>query len=201
MEGNREALFRLADDYDAMIWTKEIYRALQENPKRKRGKNQPRCQICGKPATSFFSCSCGEYAWCKDCEGLDPNPKYDDDGTYIGPGDIIWYHADHDCFPACCAHGHPYPPVTGEEMKAILRAQMFLPYNVSFREDRASTDDRVLFSVRVQRKTKEERRYEEEDIRKRFEVVRDDDEELKECRSEKEQSFVNLFVTPRKRNV
>lgn len=178
MDGNREALLRFALDCGASLWTKECHQALADSLKE---ENQARCQKCRRIATSFLDCSCGNYAWCQ---------KHEDTT-------LLWDHADHDCFPACCAHGHPYPIVTVKETESILYAQMPPPDEICFLEDPASEQDRAIFHVKVRQKSQEERTYEAEDIRKRFDVK---DEALgipaKQWRDKNEESYVQLFLTP-----
>jgi hypothetical protein len=193
---DRSSLYQLAWDLDAFVWTKEAHQYLQDSLKE---ENQPRCQICGAIATDFIDCSCGNYAWCRECEGEPGGPTYTATDPNGGPDheermsfySLMWDHADHDCFPECCAAGHLYPRVTAEELAAIVR------HNVSkdelfFLEDEASNDDRVVFHVKVRWKSPEEYVYEADRLRARFQL--DKARYVEQFRSEPEKKFIELFL-------
>lgn len=173
-DGDRSAVYQLAGDISAFLWTKEMHQQLQESL---QGRNSTRCQVCGAPAAEILACSCGTYAWCQDCEG-EPVPGGSKSFTYIfGEAveytttfyEILWDHADHDCFPACCALEHKRPCVEPEELEEIVRVNR-MPDEIFLTEDQASSDDRIIFHVKVRRKSREELAHEEKQLRSRFDV-------------------------------
>lgn len=87
------------------------------------------CQECGEPATVYFECSCGTYAWCE---------KHED--SYI-----IWDHSDHNCSPECCKRGHTSEEISAEELRKSIS-----PIEVTLND--ISESGKTTFVVEVRQK-------------------------------------------------
>lgn len=187
---NQDELLKLVDEYHAILWTKDLVKQLAESLCE---ESQPRCK-CGARIVSTLNCHCGTYTWCENSmDFMDPGNTTDE---ICWESRISWWdHADHDCFPACCQYGHIWPRVTPQEMDVILRTNTPPPQWVTFLEGRKSKRKAPLFRVNVRCKSRQQRRWDEEGIRKRFNV-----QEVNFERNENEEAFVQLFLGNKKQS-